>query len=327
MNLSELQQNPSSYLSTLPLDVVRFEIETRYNYRHGSTVNKSGKLIRVLPGFVEPSALLIDSHNRLIVKELNTDTLKIVDLKTDKISSVDGFPSLGQDNNNIAINSKNEIIYHQLTAGTGQIIIRDLNGSGILIFGIEHETDCPYLACDSDDKIYVSDSSMGYVIVYDQIGRKIECFSSPANLSCSGNIRIFQDRLVVINPIHNTINIFSLAEGKRGEFIRKFPISVTFARHQFTHEEFTCRLTCDSDGNIILSAAEFDVIAIFSMEGELLRVLNIEDELNATDLDFGASEGRNVTAENRVEVAGIAVDHHGHIWIADIKGNRLLQFD
>ena len=118
---------------------------------------------------------------------------------------------------------------------------------------------------------------------------------------------MIQEKLIIYHSFPHLFKIFSLdgvcisefVEGRKGVY------------------EF---ITCDNEGNIILNDVfDEDSIRIHSSTGKFIRKVSLKLEIDKEYDLLQDGDGCSPPAA--------AVDADGHLWVADSRNNRILQFD
>jgi DNA-binding beta-propeller fold protein YncE len=165
------------------------------------------------------------------------------------------------------------------------------------------------LALDDADNLFVSDSELRHVLVFDKQHRVQASISqgmaSPAGLAVDNENRFLYvcdtdlDQVLVYNadPPYNLLRTIGKRDGKHelttpGDFSRPTNAAV------------------DEDGNVYVSDTFNDRVEIFDADGNFIR-------------EFGkAGDGPGYFTRPK----GIAVDRDGHIWVADAMQDRVQVF-
>ena len=165
------------------------------------------------------------------------------------------------------------------------------------------------LALDDADTLFVSDSMLKHVLVFDK-QHKVQAsisqgISSPAGLAVDNENRFLYvcdselDQVLVYNadPPYNLLRTIGKPSGKHdlttpGDFSRPTNVAV------------------DKDGNVYVSDTFNNRVEIFDADGAFIR-------------EFGkAGDGPGYFARPK----GIAVDADGHVWVADAVQDRVQVF-
>jgi len=165
------------------------------------------------------------------------------------------------------------------------------------------------LALDDADNLFVSDSELRHVLVFDKQHRAqasiSQGMSSPAGLAVDNENRFLYvcdtdlDQVLVYDadPPYNLLRTIGKRDGKHelttpGDFSRPTNAAV------------------DEDGNVYVSDTFNDRVEIFDADGNFIR-------------EFGkAGDGPGYFTRPK----GIAVDRDGHIWVADAMQDRVQVF-
>jgi len=165
------------------------------------------------------------------------------------------------------------------------------------------------LAIDDADNLFVSDSELRHVLVFDKQHRAqasiSQGMSSPAGLAVDNENRFLYvcdtdlDQVLVYDadPPYNLLRTIGKRDGKHelttpGDFSRPTNAAV------------------DEDGNVYVSDTFNDRVEIFDADGNFIR-------------EFGkAGDGPGYFTRPK----GIAVDRDGHIWVADAMQDRVQVF-
>lgn len=165
------------------------------------------------------------------------------------------------------------------------------------------------LALDDADNLFVSDSELRHVLVFDKQHRAqasiSQGMSSPAGLAMDNENRFLYvcdtdlDQVLVYDadPPYNLLRTIGKRDGKHelttpGDFSRPTNAAV------------------DEDGNVYVSDTFNDRVEIFDADGNFIR-------------EFGkAGDGPGYFTRPK----GIAVDRDGHIWVADAMQDRVQVF-
>ena len=165
------------------------------------------------------------------------------------------------------------------------------------------------LALDDGDNLFVSDSELRHVLVFDKEHRAqasiSQGMSSPAGLAVDNENRFLYvcdtdlDQVLVYDadPPYKLLRTIGKRDGKHelttpGDFSR--PTNVTV----------------DEDGNVYVSDTFNDRVEIFDADGNFIR-------------EFGKpGDGPGYFSRPK----GIAVDHDGHVWVADAMQDRVQVF-
>ena len=165
------------------------------------------------------------------------------------------------------------------------------------------------LAIDDADNLFVSDSELRHVLVFDKQHRAqasiSQGMSSPAGLAVDNENRFLYvcdtdlDQVLVYDadPPYNLLRTIGKRDGKHelttpGDFSRPTNAAV------------------DEDGNVYVSDTFNDRVEIFDADGNFIR-------------EFGkAGDGPGYFTRPK----GIAIDRDGHIWVADAMQDRVQVF-
>ncbi len=166
------------------------------------------------------------------------------------------------------------------------------------------------LTLDDGDTLFVSDSMLKHVLVFDKDHKAIasisEGLSSPAGLAVDNENRF----LYVCDTDLDQVLVYDADPPYR--LIRKMG-------HRSKNHELTApgdfsrptNVAVDADGNLYVSDTFNNRVEIFDADGNFIRT-------------FGkAGDGPGYFARPK----GIAIDADGHIWVADAVQNRIQVFD
>lgn len=203
---------------------------------------------------------------------------------------------------------------------------------------------------DKNGDIYLSDSLLRRVMVFDKNGEYLRDIGSPKIFIRPTGITMDDERIYIVDTHKHQVMVFSKKDRKliftfgkngkdKGEF--NFPTNIFMDKDKFLYitDSMNFRvqifdrdgnyinsfgklgdstgyfskpkgIAVDSDGNIYVSDAHFDIIQIFDKEGRLL-------------LTFG-NTGRR--AGELILPAGLFVDNEDRIYVADSYNKRIQIF-
>src|SRR6266436_2485899 len=166
------------------------------------------------------------------------------------------------------------------------------------------------LAMDDDDRLFVSDSHLHCVFVFDAEHHLLNAFGQDSLERPSGIALDSKNRfLYVADVVKNQVAVFDADNFKRLRSIGGSPAQVggeepgTFAR--------PTNVAVDADGKVYVSDTINNRIEIFDADGDFLSMFG----------RFGA--GPPFFRRPK----GLAVDRHGRVWVADTSMDRVQVFD
>lgn len=247
-------------------------------------------------------------------------------------------------------------------AGGGRMYVTDPGSSALHIFDLTNEKYFQInraqedlispigVAADSDGSIYLSDSVLRTIFVFNREGKYVRKIGSPEILTRPTGIALSGDRLYVVDTHAHQVLVFMKEDGKllfrfgrnglgKGEF--NYPTNIFIDRNGFLyitdsmnfriqifHKDGTFvsafgkvgdgagdfskpkGVAVDSDGHIYVADAQFANVQIFDKDGRIL-------------LPFG-KPGRGIG--EMLLPAGIFIDEQNRIYVADSYNNRVQIF-
>jgi DNA-binding beta-propeller fold protein YncE len=206
------------------------------------------------------------------------------------------------------------------------------------------------VAVDTNGEIYVADSYLRKVFVFDREGKYLRQIGSPNILQRPTGIALLDKKIYIVDTLGHTILVFSKTDGsfltqfgkhgaQAGDFNYPTNISISPERQIYVMDSMNFRvqvfnedsryifsfgkhgdgtgdfskpkgIAIDSEGHIYVADAHFDVVQIFDRDGRLLLV-------------FGS------TGTGRGEMslpAGIYIDRQDRIYVADSYNKRIQIF-
>jgi sugar lactone lactonase YvrE len=207
------------------------------------------------------------------------------------------------------------------------------------------------VVCDKNGEIYLSDSLLKRVFVFDKEGKYLKEIGSDNLLIRPAGIAIIGERLYVVDTHGHNVLVFSKKDGSllfsfgrngsgKGEF--NYPTNIfagkdnllyitdsmnfrvqifdmdgnfisSFGKHGDGSGDFSKPkgIAIDSEGNIYVADAHFDTVQIFDKEGRLLLAFG----------NTGRGKGQMVLP------AGLFIDENDKIYVADSYNNRIQIFE
>jgi DNA-binding beta-propeller fold protein YncE len=210
--------------------------------------------------FLRPSAVYVDSADRLYVADPAALRVNVIDLKTHEVMTI---------------------------AETKEEELRSPVG----------------VVADAEGRIYVSDSILKKVLVFDKKGAYLSQFEGDFQRPTSLAIDLIRREVYVADTADNKIYRYTTG-GKR--------IS-GFGTHGFAAGElyYPSHLFVDKEGLLYVNDAMNSRVQIFTPEGTFLRTI-----------------GRRGTGRGDLDKPkGIAVDRHGNVYVADSLQDTVKIFD
>jgi len=206
------------------------------------------------------------------------------------------------------------------------------------------------VAADKNGEIYLSDSLLKRVLVFDREGKYLRDIGSDNVFIRPSGIAIDEERLYVVDARGHKIFVFSKKDGSflfsfgkngsgKGEF--HYPTNIftgrdnalyitdsmnfrvqifdkngrfisTFGKHGDGSGDFSKPrgIAVDSDGHVYVADAQFDTVQIFNKDGRLLLAFG----------NTGRGEGKMILP------AGLFIDEQDTIYAADSYNNRVQIF-
>jgi DNA-binding beta-propeller fold protein YncE len=206
------------------------------------------------------------------------------------------------------------------------------------------------VAVDKNGEIYLSDSMLKRVFVFDREGKYIRQIGSPDIFSRPAGIAIDNERIYVVDTHGHSVFVFSKKDGsflfsfgkngsEQGDFNYPTNIFIGNDKHLYITDSMNFRvqifdrdgnflsafgklgdssgnfskpkgIAVDSEGHIYVADAHFDTVQIFDKTGRLL-------------LSFGTT-GRG--KGEMILPAGVFIDGKDRIYVADSYNNRIQIF-
>lgn len=189
--------------------------------------------------------------------------------------------------------------------GAHIVHIYDSNGKYILIKDAEsNELQSPIgIAVDEDGKIYVTDSALRKVLVFDKNSKFSHEIGSSDKFKRPSGIALTKNRIYVIDTHLHSVLVFN----KKGEFLFSFGNQ----GNQKGEFNYPTNIFIDKQENLYITDSLNFRIQIFNNEGNFISM-------------FGkAGDGSGDLSRPK----GVAVDSEGHIYVVDSNFDNVQIFD
>jgi DNA-binding beta-propeller fold protein YncE len=201
-------------------------------------------------------------------------------------------------------------------AGGGRMYVTDPGSSALYIFDLKNEKYFQVtraqedlispigVAADGDGTIYLSDSVLRTIFVFDREGKYVREIGSPEILTRPAGIALSGDRLYVVDTHAHQVLAFMKKDGK---------LLFRFGRNGVGKSEFNypTNIFIDRNGLLYITDSMNFRIQIFDKDGNFVSAFG---KIGDGAGDFSKPKG-------------IAVDSDGHIYVADAQFANVQIFD
>lgn len=267
----------------------------------------------------KPRTVTTDSEQRVIVSDPGAHAVHIFDLDRHKYVRIAGGPSTRLSGkatrlrtpSGVAVDSQDNIYISDIKQG--MIVVYDSRGKFLRYIGKIHDEgsyDRPTaIAIDRNtDRLYVVDTPRNLVLIQDASGKLLRAIgkrgggSAPGEFLYPTDVAVAGGELIVADAKNSRLQFFDLD----GNFRSQVPIAVTAAGKR--NPEVS--LAVDSQDNIYVTNTALDSVRVYNHQGQLLGAFG----------QLGRKQGEFNTP------AGVWVDSHNRIYVADADNHRVQMF-